>query len=73
MRVIFCDNHPERRAVHTLSIRELSLGHRPLFPQFGETSRALYRDLCEECTSIIFPLKEKPQEFYINIPAKGKK
>jgi len=55
MKIVMCDNHPDRKADYTFSIRTLPLGCRPLFAAFGDSSKPKYLDLCVECKSKIFP------------------
>lgn len=59
MKLTRCDNHSDREAITTLSIRILSAGSRPLFIGNLEVPRH-YVDLCEECRDLILPiLKER--------------
>lgn len=55
MRLIKCDNHPDRDAVTTLSIKILpAVGQRPLILGLEMVGKVV--DLCEECQDRISPL-----------------
>lgn len=54
MKIVRCDNHPERGAVVTLAIRILPVGSRPMFLTFEAPRR--YFDLCDECCNSISSL-----------------
>lgn len=55
MRVIRCDQHPDREAVITISVRTLPLGSRPIVFGFETVTGRFIFDLCEECSDSISP------------------
>lgn len=58
MKKIFCDNHPDRPADYTLSIKVLPLGSRPIFTFMDDRSKARIVDLCAECASTTLPRRD---------------
>lgn len=51
MRLIKCDNHPDRDAIKTLSVKLLPKGSKPIF--MGVEMPGIVLDLCEECVDDI--------------------
>jgi hypothetical protein len=59
MKIVRCDNHPDREAVITLVVKTLPVGSRPILFGFeSATQRSLF-DLCKECSDSINPIIEK--------------
>jgi hypothetical protein len=58
MKLIKCDNHPDRDVVATFRIIELAAGARPIFIGYSTGAHTLL-DLCEECATRVRALKEK--------------
>lgn len=56
MKKMFCDRHPEREAVATFKIREVTLGSRPWL--FGYEADVRMIDLCQECAELVRPLTQ---------------
>lgn len=54
MKLVKCDNHPDRDAVTTLSVKILPIGYRPIFLGIEMTGKVI--DVCEECRDRISPL-----------------
>lgn len=52
MKITHCDNHPESKAVITVSVNILPTGYRPVFPGFGQKTPN-YFDLCEDCLDLV--------------------
>lgn len=57
MKIIRCDNHPDRETVATLSIKILKPGSRPMI--LGLETPGHLIDLCEECINTISPIIKK--------------
>lgn len=52
MKLTKCDNHHDRDAVLTITIRKLPTGSRPMLIGYYDTPRT-YHDLCQECAERI--------------------
>lgn len=63
MRKILCDRHPDREAVATFKIREVSAGSRPIL--LGPEIVGWVIDLCEECAELVRPLTKSQEKHSI--------